>query len=253
MKKMKYKIYNNINIIEYGDIIGESSNSECQHDWVREKGMMKKEKNINGTESYVFSLDNKLRIFPPSPQPGLYISFEEVIMQKAQAQPASISFMKYLDISAALEKARRYLGADFYIEPLAKAYIQSYKGKKVQNLIYPKVSTPQPIKAESSSSKPSYKQLLQKNIYPIEKKYLEWKMIELLEQIGPQWKKDIKREEVKIEMKDITANIKKEAEAFIDENLTFPSIESEDEKNIFETEDDKNNAIDIQFSQDPDT
>ena len=38
MKKMKYKIYNNINIIEYGDIIGESSNSECQHDWVRGKG-----------------------------------------------------------------------------------------------------------------------------------------------------------------------------------------------------------------------
>ncbi|WVZ52505.1 hypothetical protein U9M48_003558 [Paspalum notatum var. saurae] len=128
---------------------------------------------IKGNDNKLSDLfsHNKLRIFPPSafkfkptnhipsptpqesseqkplyiiykgPQPELYISFEEVIMQKAQAQPASISFMKHLDITAALGKTRKYLGADFYIEPRAKAYIQNYKGKNVQNLIYPKQYT----------------------------------------------------------------------------------------------------------------
>ena len=118
-----------------------------------------------------------------------YIYLLKVIMQKAQAHPATLSFMKYLDISLALEKARKYLRADFYIEPLAKAYIQNYKGKRVQKLIYPQVTSPKPIKTESSSSKPSYKQLLQKNIDPIDKEYLEWKTIELLEHLAPQWKK----------------------------------------------------------------
>ncbi|WVZ88586.1 hypothetical protein U9M48_035089 [Paspalum notatum var. saurae] len=180
--------------------------------------MTKKEKSINGTESYVFSSNNKLIIFLPNtfkfkdkmgyflsklnslleyfntiniaktksssiisspqelleqkilyiiydgPQPGLYISFEEIIMQNAKRS---------------LRKVKKTFRNRFYIDPLVKTYIQNYKGKKASKLIYPKVATPQPIKAKKSSLKPSYKQLLQTNTEPIDKEYLEWKMIKL--------------------------------------------------------------------------
>ncbi|WVZ88587.1 hypothetical protein U9M48_035090, partial [Paspalum notatum var. saurae] len=113
--------------------------------------------------------------------PRLYICCKEIIMQKGKIKPATISFIKYLDINKALEKARKYLGEDFYIEPLAKTYIQNYKCKKTTKLIYPKFTTLQPIKAERYLRSLRISNFCRK----IDKEYLEWKMIELLQHLDP--------------------------------------------------------------------
>ncbi|WVZ57912.1 LOW QUALITY PROTEIN: hypothetical protein U9M48_008246, partial [Paspalum notatum var. saurae] len=179
---------NNINIIEYGDIIGESSNFECQHDWVRGKETMKKEKNFNGTESYVFSPDNKLRIFPPSAfkfkQKNHIVLNDECILDNFwhQYNNQKEKMGYFLSIFNSLAK---------YFKIINTTQTKSYQVPKNHQNKSHYISY---IKAQNSSSKPSYKQVLQKNINPIDKEYLEWKMIELLEQIGPQWKKDIKEE-----------------------------------------------------------
>jgi hypothetical protein len=56
-----------------------------------------------------------------------------------------VSWKKYLKIDEALERARKVLGINYYVEPLAKEYIQ--KHKIAQNRKVP-VETPTKVKEE---------------------------------------------------------------------------------------------------------
>jgi len=228
--------------------------------------MIKKTTNLSGVETFVFSPENKLRVFPPNsykskprdhivldevqecildkfwyqynnkreekgymlsilnslaeyfhlinsilpisnatesvqqrpiyvefegPKSGLYVTFEEIISQKMEAKVEGVgmSWKKYTEIDEALNKARAMLGVNYYIEPIAKEYIQKFKMAKNKGIM--QQNTPINTK-EEGSNKPSYKKSSQKEIDPLDGEYLDWKIIEKFESISPEWKKEIK-------------------------------------------------------------
>uniref|UniRef100_K4A1T1 Reverse transcriptase/retrotransposon-derived protein RNase H-like domain-containing protein n=1 Tax=Setaria italica TaxID=4555 RepID=K4A1T1_SETIT len=60
--------------------------------------------------------------------PGIYVSFEQVIAQKIEKdKDGGILWKKYTDIDQALTYARNILGVNYFLEPAAKEYIQKYK------------------------------------------------------------------------------------------------------------------------------
>ena len=62
-------------------------------------------------------------------KPGLYTSFEQLAMQKldAEMKGGSLTWKKFTNIDEALSKTRMALGVNYYIEPAAKEYIQNFK------------------------------------------------------------------------------------------------------------------------------
>uniref|UniRef100_A0A0A9G5S1 Uncharacterized protein n=1 Tax=Arundo donax TaxID=35708 RepID=A0A0A9G5S1_ARUDO len=123
--------------------------------------------------------------------PGLYISFEELVIQKKDVElEGGLSWKRYTSIDEALNQARRILGVNYYLEPSAKEYIQKYrKAKGMKTLI---VLPGLKIRDDRPSRKPTYKESLIKGIDPLDGEYIDFKLKKKFETISPQWKKDIK-------------------------------------------------------------
>ena len=142
-------------------------------------------------------------------KPGLYTSFEQLAMQKldAEMKGGSLTWKKFTNIDEALSKTRMALGVNYYIEPTAKEYIQNFKKAHVKkNPVAPVVSK---IKEEGTSKKPTYKEYLVKGVDPLDGSYIDMKIEEKFESIAPEWKKDIKE--------DILNEIRKEFNAKFEE------------------------------------
>jgi len=142
-------------------------------------------------------------------KPGLYTSFEQLAIQKmdAEMKGGSLTWKKFTNIDEALSKTRMALGVNYYIEPAAKEYIQNFKKAHVKkNPVAPAVSK---IKEEGTSKKPTYKECLVKGVDPLDGSYIDMKIEEKFESIAPEWKKDIKE--------DILNEIRKEFNAKFEE------------------------------------
>ena len=149
--------------------------------------------------------------------------------------------MEETEIDEALNKARAMLVVNYYIEPIAKEYIQKFKMAKNKGIM--QQNTPINTK-EEGSNKPSYKKSSQKEIDPLDGEYLDWKIIEKFESISPEWKKEIKSQiiqELKEELKNQILNELKEEmqEKFeclkkeFNDKYDFPMVDDamEDDKN----------------------
>lgn len=149
--------------------------------------------------------------------PGIYTTFEKIIEEKTAAKyTGGVTWKKYTNIEEALSLARKILGINYHIEPEAKEYIQ--KHKMAQNKMNPVEIPITKVKEEGQSSKSkTYKECLVKGADPIDAQYIAIKVEEKLQQIYPQWKKEIKQEilnEVKEEVKEEFDKIKKEYDDF---------------------------------------
>ena len=178
---------------------------------------------INGimptTENIVAPEEIPLYVLYVGKVPGIYVTYERILAEKVGAKyTGGASWKKYMKIDLALDFAREILGVNYYIEPLAKEYIQ--KTKKAENKRVP-VEAPIKIQEGSSSSKrQTYKECLVKGVDPLDGEYIDQKIEEKFEQIYPEWKKEIKEEvykEVKEEIAEEFNRLKKEYEDF--ENL----------------------------------
>ncbi|KAG2633676.1 hypothetical protein PVAP13_2NG242803, partial [Panicum virgatum] len=165
------------------------------------------------------------------PKPGIYVTYEEIIAQKMEAKvdEVGMSWKKYTEIDEALNKARAMLGINYYIEPIAKEYIQ--KSKMAKNKGIMQQNTPINTRGEGSN-KPSYKKSSQKEIDSLDEEYLDWKIIEKFESISPEWKKELKNHilnELKEEMQEKFECLKKE----FNDKYDFPTVDDamEDDKN----------------------
>jgi hypothetical protein len=100
-------------------------------------------------------------------QPDLYITFEEVISQKIEANMTQVemSWKKYNKIDEVLTKVRSILGANYYIKPTIKEYTQNFKLAKTKG-IQQRASLISI--AQEGPSRPTYKQTLQKGIDPLD-------------------------------------------------------------------------------------
>jgi len=171
-------------------------------------------------------------------KPGIYTSFEEIVIFKKEMErmKRSPSFAKYMDVDEALAKARMVIGPNYYIEPSAKEYIQNYRLVQKKNkdtceeptITKTKESGGIKIKEEGSKTmKMSYKECLTKGIDPLDGEYIDWKLDEKFELIAPEWKKEIKEDilkEVKKEIKEKIEEFQKSyedkiANSFLDEDL----------------------------------
>uniref|UniRef100_A0A0A9BPY7 Uncharacterized protein n=1 Tax=Arundo donax TaxID=35708 RepID=A0A0A9BPY7_ARUDO len=106
--------------------------------------------------------------------PGLYIPFEELVMQKQEIKlrGGSLSFKKYISIDETLTQARKRIGVNYYIEPAAKDYIQKYK--RITNKKTAAALSSINIKIEEESSKkPIYKECLVKGVDPLDGSYID--------------------------------------------------------------------------------
>lgn len=264
--------------------------------------MMKKTTNFSGVETFVFSPENKLRVFPPNsykfkpkdhiildevqecildnfwfqynnkreergyllsilnslaeyfnlinsklpisddiesvpqkpiyviyegPKPGLYVTFEEIISQKmdAKAEGVGITWKKYTEIDDALNMARSMLGVNYYIEPIAKDYIQ--KAKMAKNKSTMKQNTPINITEEGSSRTP-YKKNSQSEFDPLNSEYLDSKIIEKFEKISPEWKKELKSQIIQELKHDLKSQILNELKKDMKEDFEYLKKEFND-------------------------
>lgn len=169
-------------------------------------------------------------------RPGIYTSFEEIVMLKNEMErkKGSPSFAKYMDVDEALAKARMAIGPNYYIEPSAKEYIQSYrlvqKNKSTEESSITKIREPvgTRVKEEGNlSKKQTYAECLKKDIDPLDGEYIDWKIDEKFEKIASVWREDIKKEvleELKKEMNEKFEEIKKSydekfSNSFLDEDM----------------------------------
>ncbi|KAK3165228.1 hypothetical protein QOZ80_1AG0030530 [Eleusine coracana subsp. coracana] len=153
--------------------------------------------------------------------PGIYLSFEEIIAQTMEERnQGDTLWRKYTSIDQALAFARKIIGINYYIEPAAKEYIQDHN-KTIPGQTLPDNKKAK-VKEEASSSQPTYKQVLEKGIDPLDGEY--WKIEEKFENIAPIWRKDIKESIAKEMKKDIikeVTDIKKEIKEI--EGTSFPN------------------------------
>ena len=123
--------------------------------------------------------------------PGIYISFEEVIAQQIEKEKdGGVSWKKYLDIDQALLYAKNILGVNYFLEPVAKDYIQKYRKAKDAKINLPGAN----IREEGPSRVSTYKEVVKKDIDSLNEEYVNTKIKEKLESMTLQWKKDIKEE-----------------------------------------------------------
>ena len=146
-----------------------------------------------------------------------------------------MSWKEYSDIDQALSYARSILGVNYILEPTAKDYIQKYRKAKEMKPIWAGPN----IREEGPSRLHTYKEVLKKEIDPLNEEYVNMKMKEKLESITIQWKKDIKEEilqEIRGEidenfeniMKDYEENIKKDYESKM--NIQISNYDKNDDE-----------------------
>ena len=118
---------------------------------------------------------------------------------------------KYSDIDQALTYARSILGVNYFLEPAAKDYIQKYRKAKEMKPIWAGPN----IREEVPSRLHTYKEVLKKEMDPLNEECVNMKMKEKLESITLQWKKDLEEEilhEIRGEIDEIFENITKDYE-----------------------------------------
>jgi hypothetical protein len=162
--------------------------------------------------------------------PGIYISFEKILAEKVEAKyTGGVSWKKYMNIDEALTYARKVLGVNYYIEPIAKEYIQKYK--KAHNKKVPIEMPTKRINEEGTSSKKlTYKQCLVGEVDPLDGEYIDQKIEEKFEQIYPEWKKNIKEEVLKEVQKEISEKFEKLKKEF-DTSFDFSQFMNEEIEN----------------------
>jgi hypothetical protein len=122
------------------------------------------------------------------------------------------------------------LGVNYFLELAAKDYIQKYRKAKE---IKPIWAGPN-IREEVLSRLHTYKEVLKKEIDPLNEEYINMEMKEKLESITLQWKKDIKEEilqEIRVEIDEKIENITK----YYEENI---KKDYESKMNIQKSDDD---------------
>ncbi|KAJ1264741.1 hypothetical protein BS78_08G024500 [Paspalum vaginatum] len=129
--------------------------------------------------------------------PGINISFEEVVAQKKYGKlDGGISWKKYTEIDEAMNQARKILGANYFMEPAAKEYIQKFR--IAQGIVIPKTSSE--IKENRIPKKCISKECPNKGMDPMDGQYTDMKIVQKFEILSPEWKKNIK-EKIMIELK----------------------------------------------------
>ena len=137
-------------------------------------------------------------------KPGIYMSWEEVQIEKfaAKRRNEELTFKKYDNIDDALKWARLIIGLDYYIDPKAKEYIKKRRGidKNIP-------SSPAPTKGEASSSKNikkeeppkyhTYQECLLKGIDPLDSEYIDQELDKRFEDLSKIIKKELKEEILK--------------------------------------------------------
>ena len=154
-------------------------------------------------------------------RPGIYITFEELIVEKlaARKKNGDITFKKYLDISEALKFAREIIGENYYIEPKAKEYIE--KNSPASSKPKEEASSSKKVKNEDSPKYHSYKECLQKGVDPLDGEYIDLKIDEKMEETKNIIKEELKEvilRELQIEFYEKFENLKKEYEFLNDDN-----------------------------------
>uniref|UniRef100_K3ZNP7 Uncharacterized protein n=1 Tax=Setaria italica TaxID=4555 RepID=K3ZNP7_SETIT len=132
---------------------------------------------------------------------GIYVSYEHVIAQKIEKdKDGGILWKKYTDIDQALSYARNILGANYFLEPAAKEYIQKYKKIKGE---------------DGPSGIPTYKEVLKKETDSLNEEYIEKKLKEKFESIYPLVEQKFKGrilKEIMVEIDEKFKNIQKDYE-----------------------------------------
>ena len=148
-------------------------------------------------------------------KPGIYVTFDDIIIEKVKAKQMKedITFRKYLDINEALTRARNGIGENYYIEPAAKAYIES---NTVASIIQKgEASGSKKPKEEESPKYGSYKQCLIEGIDPLDGEYIDQKIDEKMGDALNSTKLEIKEQvlrEVRAEITEKFYELKKQNE-----------------------------------------
>ena len=100
------------------------------------------------------------------PKPGIYVTFEEIISQKMEAKVEGVgmSWKKYTEIDEALNKARAMLGVNYYIDSIAKEYIQKFKMAKTKVLCS---KIPQSIPRKKDQISLHIRKVLRRKLIPL--------------------------------------------------------------------------------------
>ena len=157
--------------------------------------------------------------------PGIYMTFEEIIKEKmvARRKKEDITWKKYIDINEALKQARSIIGENYYIEPKAKEYIQKCKGidKNIPASSTQKgeASNSKRIKEEDSPKYQTYKDCLVKGVDPLDIEYVNIKIEEKFEDSKKSLKEEILKE-LRAEFDEKFEEIKKEYLTKYDFNLS---------------------------------
>lgn len=157
--------------------------------------------------------------------PGIYMTFEEIIKEKmaARKKKEDITWKKYIDINEALKQARSIIGENYYIEPKAKEYIQKCKGidKNIPASSTQKgeASNSKRIKEEDSPKYQTYKDCLVKGVDPLDIEYVNIKIEEKFEDSKKSLKEEILKE-LRAEFDENFEEIKKEYLTKYDFNLS---------------------------------
>jgi hypothetical protein len=157
--------------------------------------------------------------------PGIYMTFEEIIKEKmvARKKKEDLTWKKYIDFNEALKQARSIIGENYYIEPEAKEYIQKSKGKDKNIPASPtqkgEVSNSKRIKEEDSPKYETYKDCLLKGVDPLDIEYVNIKIEEKFEDSKKSLKEEILKE-IRAEFDEKFEEIKKEYLTKYDFNLS---------------------------------
>jgi len=177
------------------------------------------------TEEHEYIERRSLYVIFEGKMPGLYISFEEVVVQKKDGKlDGGISWKKYGDIDEAMIQARKILGTNYYMEPAAKEYIQKYR--KAKGIKIPETSSG----IKDMAKKDTYKDCLTKGVDPMDGQYIEMKIAQKFEMISPEWKKTLKEEimmELKGELYNKLEEFKRDMDAKMD--ISFSGSEENDD------------------------
>lgn len=152
-------------------------------------------------------------------KPGIYVTFDDIIIEKVKAKQmkGDVTFRKYLDINEALTRARDGIGENYYIEPAAKAYIES---NTIASVIQKgEASGSKKPKEEESPKYGSYMQCLVKGVDPLDGEYIDQKIDEKMQEAKNSIISEIKEQvlrEVQVEVTEKFHELKKQ----YDEELT---------------------------------
>jgi hypothetical protein len=166
-------------------------------------------------------------------RPGIYITFEEILMEKLEARKKKedLTWKKYMDVKEALFRAKTMIGEYYYTEPKAQEYIQMSIGPYEST---PTPASPNNTKGEASSSKKvkqeiTYKACLLKGVDPLDSEHIDMKIDEKMEEFSKILKKELKEEilkELQLELNAKFEEMKKECD--VKYNFNFSDDEQMD-------------------------